>query len=475
MRIAVIGSGYVGLVAAVGFCELGHKVVCIDNDACKLQELRRGHVPIHEEHLDSLISRHLDASLSFTDDLSGAVRDCQIIFIAVGTPAAENGEADLSYVEAVSREIAGAIASYKVIVEKSTVPVYTSHWIRRSMLLNGAQAELFDVVSNPEFLREGTAVTDFLYPDRIVIGGDNNRALDIVESIYRPLEDGTYYSQNDAVPPPTNFTGSTTVLKTSATSAELIKHASNAFLALKISFINAVAAVCEAVGADVAEVAAGIGSDSRIGPQFLRPGIGYGGSCFPKDLKAFRAVAREAGYEFRMLDEVASINDEQKVRFLRKVRGALWTLKGKKVGVLGVSFKGGTDDIRESPAIEIIRAMAQEGCRLSIYDPVAIDRARDELSDSCLLEFATSPYEAARNADALIILTDWSEFGHLDLVAIRKTLRYHLIIDGRNLYSPATVAAAGLGYVSIGRPDVFPEDHPAILSRVHVRVRAVTK
>jgi len=465
MRIAVIGSGYVGLVAAAGFCELGHQVVSIDNDPEKLRKLQQGVVPLYEEHLERLIRRYVGSQLSFSGDLAAAVRDCEVIFIAVGTPAGENGEADLSYVEAVSRELAGAINTYKVIVEKSTVPVYTSRWIRRSMLLNGAPADLFDVVSNPEFLREGSAVVDFLYPDRIVIGGDSGRAVELVRSIYKGLEDGSYYSELTDIAPPSNFTGNTRIIETSAASAELIKHASNAFLAMKISFINAVASICESVGADVTEVANGIGSDSRIGFRFLRPGIGYGGSCFPKDLKAFRAVAKDAGYEFRLLDEVACINDEQRARFLRKVRKALWTLKGKKLAVLGVSFKGGTDDLRESPAIPIIRTLAQEGCRLSIYDPVAVERAREELQDCPDLQFATSPYEAARNADALLILTDWPDFGVLDLPAIRAALKYHLVIDGRNLYDPKQVTAVGLGYVSIGRPDFFPEDHPIVQSQ----------
>ena len=471
MQIAVIGSGYVGLVAAVGFCELGHQVVCVDNDNAKLQKLRDGIMPFYEEHLKKLVRRHAGARLSFSSDLAPAARDSQVIVIAVGTPAGENGEADLSYVEAVSREIAGAIKSYKIIVEKSTVPVYTSRWIRRSMLLNGAPAELFEVVSNPEFLREGSAIIDFLYPDRIVIGGDTPNSIAVVRSIYQPLEDGTYYQDLSDIPPPPSFTGKVQIIETSTASAELIKHASNAFLAMKISFINAVATVCEAVGADVAEVATGIGADSRIGPRFLRPGIGYGGSCFPKDLRAFRAVAKEVGYEFRLLDEIASINEEQRGRFLRKVRGALWTLKGKRLGILGISFKGGTDDLRESPAIPIIKALVQEGCRLSIYDPAAEERAQDELSELGAITFASSPLEAAKGADAAVILTDWTEFAELDLGALREVMKYHLLIDGRNLFDPAEVAAKGLGYVSMGRPDSFPENHPATMNEPAPRIR----
>lgn len=461
MRIAVIGSGYVGLVAAAGFSELGHNVVSIDNDPSKLSKLQQGVIPLYEEHLDRMIRRHLGARLSFSGDLALAVRDSEVIFIAVGTPSSENGEADLSYVEAVSQEIAGAITSYKVIVEKSTVPVHTSRWIRNTMLSHGAPADLFDVVSNPEFLREGSAIVDFLYPDRIVIGGDRDRAVELVRAIYQRLEDGSYYSNLTDIPPPTKFCGSTHVIKTSVASAELIKHAANAFLAMKISFINAVANICENVGADITQVATGIGSDSRIGSQFLRPGIGYGGSCFPKDLKAFRAVARGAGYDFGLLDEVACINDDQQARFLRKIRKALWTLKGKTLAVLGVAFKGGTDDVRESPALPIIRTLVQEGCRLNIYDPMATERARGELKGCPEVHFATSPYTAARNSDALIILTDWNDFLNLDLTAIRAALKSPLVIDGRNLYDPEVVAACGLGYASIGRPDAFPENYPA--------------
>jgi UDPglucose 6-dehydrogenase len=274
------------------------------------------------------------------------------------------------------------------------------------------------------------------------------------------LEDGSYYRDLTDIPVPSSFTGQVKIIETSTASAELIKHASNAFLAMKISFINAVATICEAVGADVAEVATGIGADSRIGDRFLQPGIGYGGSCFPKDLKAFRAAAKEAGYDFRLLDEIALINEEQRARFLRKVRGALWTLKGKKLGVLGLSFKAGTDDIRESPAIPILRALLQEGCRLSVYDPVAQERARAEFPVDGAVSFASSPYCAADGADALLILTDWPEFSRLDLGAVRNALKYHLLIDGRNMFEPAQVTALGLAYVSMGRPDVFPDDHP---------------
>ena len=319
-----------------------------------------------------MLKRHRGHNLTFSDDLQQAVRASEAIFVAVGTPPTEQGEADLSYVESVARSISGAINGYKVVVEKSTVPVYTSDWVRKIILRNAAAPDSFDVASNPEFLREGTAVTDFLYPDRIVVGADSERCAAVLREIYAPLTDGSYYQRKDAIPAPDRAQIPPPLIVTSAKSAELIKHASNAFLAMKISFINAVASICESVGANVQQVCQGIGTDSRIGPRFLNPGIGYGGSCFPKDLMAFRAVARECGYEFRLLDEVMRINEEQRQRFLRKVRTALWTLRGKRLGVLGLAFKGGTDDIRESPAILLVQSLLQEGCQIAAYDPAAI-------------------------------------------------------------------------------------------------------
>src|SRR3954471_1413276 len=319
MRIAVVGSGYVGLVAGACFSELVHQVVLVDNDERKLAELQRGECPIHEKFLPELLERHRGKSLDFTGNLPEAVRRSQLIFIAVGTPPKDDGDADLSYVASVAQGIATAIDDYKVVVEKSTVPVYTNSWVRKIMLLNGAPAELFDVASNPEFLREGTAVADFLYPDRIVVGADSDRCADLLAQAYQPLVDGSYFKRPDAIPGPVTGPFRANLLRTSAKSAELIKHASNAFLAMKISFINAVASVCESVGADVEQVCQGVGSDSRIGRRFLRPGVGYGGSCFPKDLMAFRAVARDCGYDFRLLDEVIRINEDQRQRFVRKV------------------------------------------------------------------------------------------------------------------------------------------------------------
>ncbi len=462
MHIAVVGSGYVGLVAGACFADLGHDVILVDNDQQKLEALKSGQVPIHENFLLELLQRHRGRGLNFTDDLQQAVRASAAIFIAVGTPPTVQGEADLSYVESVARSISSAINGYKVVVEKSTVPVYTSDWIRKIILRNAAAPDSFDVASNPEFLREGTAVTDFLYPDRIVVGVDSERCASLLREIYAPLTDGSYYRREDAIPRPDRSCISPPLIVTSAKSAELIKHASNAFLAMKISFINAVASICESVGANVQQVCQGIGTDSRIGARFLNPGIGYGGSCFPKDLLAFRAVARECGYEFRLLDEVMRINQEQRHRFLRKVRSALWTLRGKRLGVLGLAFKGGTDDIRESPAILLVQSLLQEGCQIAAYDPAAGERAREVLNSN--VEFVNSAYEAASGADALLILTEWEEFSALDLNRLHKQLKYPIVIDGRNLYDPETMAAHGFTYYSVGRAAATPETQPAAAS-----------
>jgi UDPglucose 6-dehydrogenase len=456
LRISVVGSGYVGLVAAACFAELGHEVISIDNDVQKIELLQHGEVPIHEEFLPQLLEKHRGRTLTFSTDLGEAVRASAAVFIAVGTPSTYQGDADLSYVESVAREIAAAIDDYKLIVEKSTVPVFTSDWIRKTLLLDGVPPDLFDVASNPEFLREGTAVSDFFYPDRIVLGADSERAACMLQEIYAPLRDGSFYQLAALVPAPDDARIPPPFIVTGTKSAELIKHASNAFLALKISFINAVANICEAVGADIREVREGIGSDSRIGPRFLNPGIGYGGSCFPKDLKGFQAVAREVGYDFRLLEEVMSINEQQRQRFLRKVRNTLWTLKGKRVAVLGLAFKGGTDDIRESPAIALVDTLLSEGCAVQAYDPAAMARAQEALPRSAHLSFAHSSYDAAQDADALLILTDWEEFAQLDLGRISNALKRPIVIDGRNLYDPESMARHGFMYVSIGRPEVRP-------------------
>src|SRR6202521_1721941 len=458
MHIAVVGSGYVGLVAGACFADLGHDVILVDNDQQKLASLKAGQVPIHENSLPELLQRHGGHKLHFSDDLQEAVRASAAIFIAVGTPPTEQGDADLSYIESVARSISGAINGHKVVVEKSTVPVYTSDWIRKIILRNAAPPDSFDVASNPEFLGEGTAVPDFFFPDRIVVGADSERCASILREIYAPMTSGSYYRLPEGIPQPDRARIPPPLIVTSAKSAELIKHASNAFLAMKISFINAVASICESVGANVQQVCQGIGTDSRIGPRFLNPGIGYGGSCFPKDLMAFRAVARECGYEFRLLDEVMRINEDQRHRFLRKVHNALWTLRDKRLGVLGLAFKGGTDDIRESPAILLVQTLLQEGCQIAAFDPAAQERAREVLNSR--VEYASDAYEAARGADALLILTEWDEFASLDLDRLHQQLKYPIVIDGRNLYDPESMAARGFTYYSVGRPAGTPDALP---------------
>jgi UDPglucose 6-dehydrogenase len=464
VRIAIVGSGYVGLVTGVCLADLGHEVVLVDNDTTKLAALQKGEVPIHEKFLPELLARHRGGRLQFSDNLAVSARDCGAVFIAVGTPPTEQGDADLSYVESVARDVSGSISGYKLVVEKSTVPVYTSGWIRKIMLRNGARSDSFDVASNPEFLREGTAVTDFLYPDRIVAGSDTERSSEVLRQIYEPLTSGRYYSEAHAVPRPEGAPVQLPVLVlTSAKSAELIKHASNAFLAMKISFANAVATVCENVGADAKQVCQGIGMDARIGPRFLNPGIGYGGSCFPKDLLAFRSVARECGFDFRLLDEVIRINEEQRQRFLRKVRSALWTLRGKRLAVLGLAFKGGTDDIRESPAILLIQALLQEGSQVIAHDPAAMARAKEALPAA--VEYAATPYDAARGADALLILTEWEEYAQLDLPRLARELKYPIVVDGRNLYEGSVMTQHGFTYYSVGRATAAPEEHAGSLPR----------
>ena len=452
MSVCVIGSGYVGLVAAACFAEIGHRVICVDNDEARVKVLRDGGVPIFEEHLPELLAKHRGRGIEFTTELAVAVRECDALFIAVGTPQGASGAADLSYVEAVVAEVARAIDEYKVIVEKSTVPVYTNEWIRRVLYRHGVEPGRYDVVSNPEFLREGTAVRDFLHPDRIVIGAPNKRSTDLLRRIYEPLTSGSYYCQADALPGPCNAQDPAKLLVTSAQSAEIIKHASNAFLALKISFINAVANLAEAVDADVEDIASGMGLDSRIGPRFLRAGLGYGGSCFPKDVAAFHQVAQQYGVDFQLLREIRKINETQKEVFFNKVLQALWTLRGKRLAALGLAFKGETDDIRESPAIDVIKRLLEAGAIISAYDPAAMDRAKEVLPPGQNMNYSSDLYSAAQDVDAVLILTDWKEFATIDLAKLNRRVRFPIVIDGRNLYKPQTMLEHGFTYVSVGRP-----------------------
>jgi len=454
MNVTVVGSGYVGLVVAAGLAELGHAVTCIDKDAEKIAQLREGKIPIFERHLEELVRRN-ERRLRFSrNNLKTAVRQSDAIFIAVGTPISANGKCDLSYVEEVVDDIADALAdvafSHKLVIEKSTVPVGTGEKIAKRL------PKRVDVVSNPEFLREGSAVTDFLYPDRIVVGTSSTKAFAMMRELFHPLLDGSYALRSDAVPCPESGKCPTRIIATTVESAEIIKHAANAFLAMKISFINAVSAICEQARADVEDVARGIGTDTRIGPRFLRAGIGYGGSCFPKDLAAFRSVAEELGVDLDLLAEVERINVDQRQRFLEKVRIALGgRLKGKKVAALGIAFKPGTDDVRESPALDVLRALIEEGCHVSAYDPVATESVRKAVTGiEARVKFANSPYAAAKNVDAALILTNWNEFAMMDLEKLRDTMREPVLVDGRNLFSPEAMAELGFTYISVGRPAV---------------------
>jgi UDPglucose 6-dehydrogenase len=427
----------------------------VDNDEAKVKQLRDGGVPIFEKHLPELLAGHCGRSILFTSDLGEAVEKSEVVFIAVGTPQGDTGAADLSYVEAVVAEIARTITSYKVIVEKSTVPVYTNDWIRRVLHRHGIAPESFDVVSNPEFLREGTAVMDFLHPDRIVVGANNERSAEVLKRIYEPLTGGSYYAQPDALPGVCSVSNPAQLVVTSTQSAEIIKHACNAFLAMKISFINAVANLAEAVDADIEDISLGLGLDSRIGPKFLRAGLGYGGSCFPKDVAAFHWVAQERGVDLQLLEEVRKINETQKEVFFNKVRSALWTLRGKRLAALGLAFKGETDDIRESPAVNMIKMLLEAGAIVTAYDPAAMERAKEVLPPAKNMRYASDLYEAAKDADAVLILTDWKEFATMDLARLNRAMHFPILIDGRNLYKPHEMQSHGFTYVSVGRPTAY--------------------
>ncbi len=432
MRIVVTGAGYVGLVTAVCLAELGNNVVCVDIDEEKIRKLNNNIIPIYEPSLDTLIIKNkADKRLSFTTDLGKAIKESEIIFICVGTPPKENGEADLSYVENVARTIANVMDSYKLIVEKSTVPVETGYKVAKIIKAYNAHKVDFDVVSNPEFLREGSAVDDFMHPDRIIIGCENERAKQIMEKLYKPLN--------------------APIIFTDIKSAEIIKHASNSFLATKISFINAVANICELAGADVEKVAEGIGMDERIGRSFLNAGIGYGGFCFPKDAEAFIRISEKLGYNFKLLKATQEINNEQRKNFVKKIEKALWVVKGKTIGVLGLAFKPNTDDIRFAPSIDIVRDLQAEGAKIKAYDPKAMEKAKLVLED---VVYCNNPYDVAKDSDALLIVTEWNEFRELDLKRIKPLMKHQLIIDGRNIYNPEELKKEGFTYISIGRKEV---------------------
>ena len=434
MDLAIIGSGYVGLVTGACFADVGHNVICIDNDLEKIEALQGGKVPIYEPGLEEVIHRNVSAHrLRFTNSIREGVEKAQIIFIAVPTPQQPNGDVDLRFLEKVAREIAGVLTNYRVIVDKSTVPVKTGEKVAESIKRYNRHGASFDIVSNPEFLREGCAVADLMRPDRIVIGAQSEHAIDLMKKVYEPFM--------------------APILVTDISSAELIKHCANSFLALKISYINAVSAICEVSGADVEKVADGIGMDHRIGRDFLNAGIGYGGSCFPKDIAAFITISERLGVPFDLLKEVQRINRMQKERFLKAIRETLWVLREKRIAVWGLTFKPDTDDIRSSVAIELVGDLLREGAHVVAYDPKGMEKAR-AVKTIGAAEFASSALEAVSDAEALIIATEWIEFANVDLAIVRDKMRTPIVFDGRNLLDPETMIHLGFHYRSIGRPSV---------------------
>jgi UDPglucose 6-dehydrogenase len=429
MKLTIIGTGYVGLVSGACFAEAGHQVVCVDNDADKVKTLQAGKVPIYEPGLEELIQTNTAAGrLSFTTSTAEGVGKSDVVFIAVPTPPLPDGSVDMSFIEKVAREIAAAMTSYKIVVDKSTVPVNTGEKVAETIKRYCKARVEFDVVSNPEFLREGFAVEDLMRPDRVVIGVRSQRPVPAMKELYAPFK--------------------APIIVTDINSAELIKHASNSFLALKISYINAISVLCEATGANVQEVANGMGMDNRIGRRFLDASLGFGGSCFPKDLSAFIKIAEQVGYDFKLLTEVQAINAGQMNRFVKKIVDTLWVLKDKTIGILGLAFKQNTDDIRMSPAIELSHRLQKEGARLRVHDPKAMEKARPFLNEAT---FVGDMNEVADGCDALVIATEWEQFKQLDLERARKALTHPILFDGRNLFDPAEMERLGFIYKSIGR------------------------
>ena len=433
MHVAMIGTGYVGLVSGACFADLGHHVTCVDTDAEKIGKLRRSEIPIYEPGLEDIVARNVEAGrLSFTTDAAAVVPSCDAIFICVGTPPREDGDADLSYVYAAARGIAAHLESYTVIVDKSTVPVGTGDEVEEIIRKANPDAE-FDVASNPEFLREGNAIDDFMRPDRIVIGTNSARAREIMQALYRPL-----------------MLTETPIVHTSRATAEITKYAANAFLAMKVTFINEIADICERVGADVQDVSRGIGLDRRIGTKFLQAGAGFGGSCFPKDTLALAGTARKVGRPTQIVEAVMAANAERKRRMAEKVIAACDnSVEGKTIGVLGVTFKPNTDDMRDAPSLDILPLLQQAGAHIRAYDPEGMSQARKHLQD---IEWADDAYGVMPAADALLILTEWNEFRVLDLDRVRRELKRPLMIDLRNIYTPVEMDQAGFEYHSVGRP-----------------------
>ena len=436
MNIAIVGSGYVGLVSGVCFAEIGHHVICVDIDLEKIKKLRQGKIPIYEPGLEQLLKKNIkNKRLKFTTSIKEATKKSIAIFIAVGTPSKKNGDADLTYVENVARQVAQNMDSYRLIVEKSTVPAETGKRVERTIRLNipkkyikNNKATLdFDVASNPEFLREGSAVDDFMKPDRVVIGVESKKAEKLLREIYRPVKPK--------------------MVVTNISSAELIKHASNSFLATKISFINSVSQICDRLGADVLKVAEGMGYDKRIGRAFLNAGVGYGGSCFPKDVDAFARLSEKSGYNFELLNAVRRVNEEQKAAFIRLIEDKLWIVKKKTIGILGLAFKPDTDDMRCSPALDIIKALKSEGANIKAYDPQAMPNAKKMVKG---VTYCKDPYAVARNCDCLILMTEWDEFKKMNFKKIAASMKQAILFDGRNLYHDANLEKYGFEYYGIG-------------------------
>lgn len=440
MNIAMIGTGYVGLTSGTCFAEVGHHVICVDNNVGKVEKLQAGIVPIYEPGLKEILqSNQASGRLSFTSDLKAAVQQSDVIFIAVPTPPQIDGSVDLSYIESVSREIAAAISpdcGYRVVVDKSTVPVSTGSKVAQVMQRYAAKGTSIDVVSNPEFLREGNAVADLLHPDRVVVGTDSPQAMEVMKELYKPFH--------------------APFIEVDLASAELIKHAANSFLAMKISYINALATVCEKSGADVEQVAMGIGLDKRISPHFLKAGLGYGGSCFPKDVKGFIHISEQLGAPLKILKQVEAINAGQLERFLNRIREKMWILRDKRIAVWGLAFKQNTDDVRESVAIKLIKQLCKEGAIVQAYDPQAKQTAALALGEDNVT-LVDDMYECARDAELLIVATEWEDFAQADFNKLRDEVILPIIFDGRNILPIEAVLEAGFEYHSIGRKTYYPE------------------
>ena len=434
MHIAVIGTGYVGLVSGAGLADFGMKVICVDKDKSKIEKLKKGIVPFYEPGLEELVKKNIKAGrLFFTTNLDEAVKNSLVIFICVGTPSNPDGSADLSQIKEVALSLAEVIDDYKVIVTKSTVPVGTNRWIKNLIDSNKKNDVSVDIISNPEFLREGSAVEDFMHPDRVIIGGESAYAIAIIKDIYRPL-----------------YLAETPFIITNLETAELIKYASNAFLATKITFINEIANFCEKIGADVTVVAKGMGLDPRIGSKFLNPGPGFGGSCFPKDVKALIHQGKMVSSPFKILEAVIEVNEKQKVKAIEKLESLIGDLSGKTIGVLGLSFKPNTSDVRESPSLVVIPALINKGAKVKVYDPVAMEEFKKALRN-LKIEYAPTPVDCAKDTDGIIILTEWNEFRFLDLSQIKKVMKNPVLVDMRNIYEPSIVKKLGFKYAGVGR------------------------